>query len=79
LGGIAYWLFGYPLAFGKEGNGFMGWSYWAGSGLPDDELGHWFFDFVHAATATTLVSGALAERCNFYAYLAYSCAITGER
>ncbi|CAG0881170.1 unnamed protein product [Darwinula stevensoni] len=76
IGSLAYWLIGFPLAFGHSGNGFMGWTYWASSGLPEHEFGHWFFDFVHAATAATLVSGSLAERCNFWAYLAYSFIIT---
>ncbi|ROT70569.1 hypothetical protein C7M84_011176 [Penaeus vannamei] len=37
IGGICYWLVGYPLAFG-EGNAFCGASYWASSGLPEDRL-----------------------------------------
>ncbi|CAG0899114.1 unnamed protein product [Darwinula stevensoni] len=77
IGGIAYWLIGFPLAFGSEGNFFLSYSYWANYQLPSEKYGHWFFDFVHAATASTLVSGSMAERCNFYAYLLYSFLITG--
>ncbi|CAG0890717.1 unnamed protein product [Darwinula stevensoni] len=77
IGGIAYWLIGFPLAFGSEGNFFLSYNFWANNNLPVKEYGHWFFDFVHAATASTLVSGSMAERCNFYAYLVYSFIITG--
>ncbi|XP_063586235.1 putative ammonium transporter 1 [Penaeus indicus] len=76
IGGISYWLVGYPLAFG-EGNAFCGASYWASSGLPEDRLAHWFFHFVFSATAATIVSGAVAERCDLSAYVAYSVALTG--
>ena len=77
IGGIAYWLIGFPLAFGSKGNFFLSYNYWANYQLPTEKYGHWFFDFVHAATASTLVSGSMAERCNFYAYLVYSFLITG--
>lgn len=76
IGGLAYWLVGYPLAFGK-GNSFCGASYWASAGLPDQSLAFWFFQFVFAATAATIVSGSMAERCAFNAYLIYSIVLTG--
>ena len=77
VGGVAYWLVGYALAFGG-GNPFCGVKYWAHMDMPANLLAHWFFHFVFAATAATIVSGAMAERCDFVAYLVYSFVITGR-
>lgn len=77
ISGLSYWLFGYAFGFG-EGNKFIGYNGFALSGVEGDQFAFWFFQYVFAATATTIVSGAVAERCDFVAYLVYSFCITGN-
>ncbi|XP_032222678.1 putative ammonium transporter 1 isoform X2 [Nematostella vectensis] len=77
LGALAYWLFGYSFAFANESNAFIGHWNFAMSYLPLNLFSKWFFQFVFAATAATIVSGAMAERTEFMAYLFYSCLLTG--
>ncbi|XP_060576139.1 putative ammonium transporter 1, partial [Ruditapes philippinarum] len=76
ISGIAYWLFGYAFAYG-EGNDFIGYSNFALKGLPDTGYANFFFQYSFAATTATIVSGSVAERCEFSAYLIYSFFITG--
>ena len=38
---------------------------------------YWYFNYVFAGTTATIVSGAVAERCQFRAYLCYSFALAG--
>ena len=79
LGSITYWVLGWAVAYGKDGNSFIGGSNYLGLGMEQDDYPLWFFKFVFAATAATIVSGAIAERCQFGAYLIYSICITGQK
>ena len=72
---IAYWMVGFGLAFGEGGNPFMGLSFFFLAGY--DDYVSFFFFYVFAGTTATIVSGAVAERCRFRAYLIYSFVLTG--
>jgi Amt family ammonium transporter len=84
LGSIVYWAVGFSIMFGASNGGFIGTPdlFLAGGaleGAAPDGVSPWaFFIFqtVFAATAATIVSGAMAERTKFSAYCVYSIVIT---
>ncbi len=81
-GSISYWLIGFTLMFGLSQGGFTGWGALAFSGdytylgLTIPPYAFLIFQTVFAATAATIVSGAVAERIKFSVYLIYSIVIT---
>lgn len=77
VGAIAYWLFGYAFAYGEGGGAqkFIGAGNFALSGGFDD-FTTFFFQWAFAATAATIVSGSVAERTSFYAYMGYAFFLT---
>ena len=78
VGTVAFFVVGFGLMFG-ESNGFCGTTLFALGGVEDGsawEYSFLIFQTVFAATAATIVSGAMAERTKFTSYLIYSAAIT---
>ncbi len=81
MGSIAFWAIGFGLMFGASGTGWFGTSgFFLSDFSPDGDpwvLAFWMFQVVFAATAATIVSGAMAERTKFVGYLLYSAVVSG--
>ncbi|AUM13361.1 ammonium transporter [Ketobacter alkanivorans] len=76
LGSMVFWAVGFGIMFGVNDTGFFGTSHW----LPkfEDEWSYTFllFQIMFAATATTIASGAMAERTRYSGYLVGAIIIT---
>ena len=77
VGSLGFYILGAALMFGASKA--AGWLGWGGLGMPSlsggEGIWDWtffFFQTMFAATAATIVSGAVAERIEFKSYLIYS-------
>lgn len=79
IGSIIFWALGFGLMFGSDISGLIGTADlffkngWEG-GIPAEAF--LIFQTVFAATAATIVSGAMAERTEFKSYLIFSLVIS---
>ena len=78
FGGLGFWMFGYAVIQGNEDNGATGFSGFGRFFTDADEtemgevFAHYLFQASFATTATTIVSGAVAERMNLKAYMVFA-------
>lgn len=80
MGSLIFYIVGYTLMFGVDIGGFIGKPEWF---VNDDGVNgiankaSLIFQTVFAATAATIVSGAVAERTKFSTYIVFTVIITG--
>lgn len=80
VGSIAFLVVGFGIMFGTSPTGWFGTDGFLLSDFAKDAdkwlYAFWMFQVVFAATAATIVSGAMAERTKFISYLVYSAVIS---
>ena len=73
IASLSFWAFGFAFMTGASKAGIIGGSNFF---LEDENWVDWMFQMVFAATAATIVAGAIAERTKTQTYLAYSFIVT---
>jgi ammonium transporter, Amt family len=76
-GSLIFWLCGFGIMFGSNPSGFFGIDHFMPTALSEWDYTQMLFQMMFAATATTIVSGAMAERTHYTGYLLGACFITG--
>ncbi|MFT6897762.1 MAG: Amt family ammonium transporter [Paraglaciecola sp.] len=70
IAAVIFWLFGFALMFGDSFYGFLGTSaFFFGASNTPYQISFFIFQMMFCGTAATILSGAVAERMSFSAYL----------
>ncbi|CAI6046821.1 ammonium transporter [Cohnella sp. JJ-181] len=83
FGALLFYVVGFALMYGKDAGGLIGWSGF----LMNGDLSHlslnisvdtfWLFQCAFVIAVISIVSGAVAERIHFRAYIVYTIIMTG--
>ena len=76
LGSVGFWLFGFGLMFGANASGWIGTSNFMPLNISNADSVDILYQMMFAATAATIVSGAVAERFSFFPYIIAAFLIT---
>ncbi|MDH4297022.1 MAG: ammonium transporter [Cyclobacteriaceae bacterium] len=86
FGALLFWAIGYAIMYSSGDSNILGFdsalAFLGSANAPTDNAGYglsaaWMFQVVFAATAATIVSGAMAERTKLISYVAYSIILSG--
>ncbi len=77
FGVVFFWLIGFGFMFGLSAQGLIGTDLFAINGSQMQINSFFFFQSMFAATAVTIISGAVAERMKFNGYILVAIIVTG--
>lgn len=74
---LVFWLMGFGLMFGAQGNAYISWSGFGGAEvITPYDIAFFVFQATFVGTAATIVAGAVAERAKFGAYVVISLVVS---